>query len=256
MDSLTQIVLGGAIGELVAGKKLGNKAILWGAIAGTIPDLDVFVRVFYHPIEAALVHRGFSHSILFAVIFGPLMGWILDRATQKKYGLRLWIKLFFWGIITHPMLDMFTNYGTQFFWPLDYRITFNSVFVIDPLYTLPFMFLLIWAMRLDKESIKRRKLNKIGLIYSTSYLALGLLIKWFVWRDADTYFKSKGITLERMMVTPMPFTNLYWYVLGEEKSKYHLTNRSLLNSKIDPHKTIERGPIRIDSLKWNGKSHN
>ena len=61
MDSLTQIVLGGAVGELVAGKKLGNRAVLWGAVAGTIPDLDVFLRAFYHPIEAALVHRGFSH---------------------------------------------------------------------------------------------------------------------------------------------------------------------------------------------------
>ena len=71
MDSITQIVLGGAIGELVAVKKLGNKAILWGAVAGTIPDLDVFLRVFYHPIDAALVHRGFSHSLLFALLTGP-----------------------------------------------------------------------------------------------------------------------------------------------------------------------------------------
>jgi len=45
MDSLTQIVLGGAIGELVAGRKMGNRAVLWGAIAGTIPDLNVFFRV-------------------------------------------------------------------------------------------------------------------------------------------------------------------------------------------------------------------
>ena len=73
MDSLTQIVLGGAVAELVAGKKMGNKAIIWGAIAGTIPDLDVFLRAFYHPIDAALLHRGFSHSILFSIIFGPLL---------------------------------------------------------------------------------------------------------------------------------------------------------------------------------------
>ena len=115
MDSLTQIVLGGAVGELVAGKKMGNKAVLWGAVAGTIPDLDVFFRVLYHPIEAALVHRGFSHSILFALLAGPSLGWLFNNITKNRFGVKTWFNLFFWGIITHPMLDMFTNYGTQFF---------------------------------------------------------------------------------------------------------------------------------------------
>ena len=69
MDSLTQIILGAAVGEAVAGKKLGNKAAFWGAIAGTIPDLDVLIRHFAHPIDGALWHRGFSHSIVFALLF-------------------------------------------------------------------------------------------------------------------------------------------------------------------------------------------
>ena len=106
MDSLTQIVLGGAIGELVAGRKMGNRAVLWGAIAGTIPDLDVFFRVFFHPIEAALVHRGFSHSLLFSILASPAFGWVFNKATKLKYGFWLWTKLFFWGIVTHPILDM------------------------------------------------------------------------------------------------------------------------------------------------------
>ena len=89
MDSLTQIVLGGAIGELVAGKRMGNKAVLWGAIAGTIPDLDVFLRVFYHPTEAALVHRGFSHSLLFALLAAPAIAWLMNMLTKRVYGLWL-----------------------------------------------------------------------------------------------------------------------------------------------------------------------
>lgn len=181
MDSLTQIVLGGAVGELIAGRRMGNKAVLWGAIAGTIPDLDVFFRVFFHPIEAALVHRGFSHSLLFSILASPALGLIINKATKGNHGFWLWTKLFFWGIVTHPILDMFTNYGTQFLWPFEARITFNSVFVIDPLYTVPFMVLLIWAMRLDRNSAKRRRLNRIGLIYSTSYLVIGVLVKCYVW---------------------------------------------------------------------------
>ena len=41
MDSLTQIVLGASVGEAALGRKVGNRAMVWGAIAGTIPDLDV-----------------------------------------------------------------------------------------------------------------------------------------------------------------------------------------------------------------------
>lgn len=256
MDSLTQIVLGGAIGELIAGKRMGNKAVLWGAIAGTIPDLDVFLRVFYHPIEAALVHRGFSHSFLFALLAAPAIAWLMNMLTKRVYGFWLWAHLFFWGIITHPILDMFTNYGTQFLWPFEARITFNSVFVIDPLYTVPFMVLLIWAMRLDRNSGKRRRLNRIGLIYSTSYLMLGLLIKWYVWTDTQSYIKAHNLKVDRMMLTPMPFTCFYWYVLGENKTHYLVAHRSIFNSTIiEPPALLDRGPWRIDDLRWSGVNH-
>ena len=157
MDSLTQIVLGAGVAEAVAGKKMGNKAVLWGAVAGTIPDLDVFLRFFYHPIDAALVHRGFSHSLLFALLMGPLLGFVFFKLYKQKYELKTWIWLFFLGIVTHPILDMFTNYGTQFLWPFNFRITFNSVFVIDPLYTVPFMVCIIVAMTMNRENPKRKK---------------------------------------------------------------------------------------------------
>ena len=45
MDSVTQIVLGAAVGQAVLGSKVGNKALLYGAVAGTIPDLDVISRL-------------------------------------------------------------------------------------------------------------------------------------------------------------------------------------------------------------------
>ena len=79
MDSLTQIVLGAAVGEVVLGRKVGNKAMLWGAIAGTIPDLDVYQSLIFDSLKANELHRGFSHSILFSVIFAPLLAWILVK---------------------------------------------------------------------------------------------------------------------------------------------------------------------------------
>ena len=87
------------IKDYFAGKKMGNKAILWGAVAGTIPDLDVFFRAFYEPIDAALVHRGFSHSIVFSLLASPILAYIFTYIYRKRFEFNLWLKLFFFSII-------------------------------------------------------------------------------------------------------------------------------------------------------------
>lgn len=256
MDSLTQIVLGAAVAEAVAGKKMGAKAAFWGAIAGTIPDLDVFLRNMYHPIDAALVHRGFSHSIVFACLMGPALGWVMHRVYRKKYEQKTWIWLFFLGIITHPMLDIFTNYGTEFFWPFSMRITFNSVFVIDPLYTIPFMVLLIIALFLKRDNPLRKKLNWIGIYYSSAYLLWGVIVKLFILSNATAYFKENGTQTRNAMVTPMPLTSFYWMILTEDNQNYYVGYKSLFyafdTSDID---TVPKNKALIDDLQWPTKNY-
>ena len=258
LDSLTQIVLGAAVAEAVAGKKMGNKAALWGALAGTIPDLDVLFMSFFHPIDAALIHRGISHSFLFAAIMGPLLGWVFFHLYKKKYEHSTWIWLFFLGIVTHPMLDMFTNYGTEFLWPYPVRITFNSVFVIDPLYTLPFMALLIWALFLNRESLVRRKLNWIGIGYSTAYLLWGVVVKLTILSNSDFYFArdKSGNSPTTQMVTPMPLTSFYWLMLAEDDENFYIGYKSLFYP-FDAHEvdTIPKNQEPLAQLKWNGKSY-
>lgn len=88
MDSLTQIVLGAAVGQVVAGRQIGNRAMLYGAIAGTIPDLDVIASNFTDTVSALEIHRGFTHSILFSVLFAPVFGYLFSlfekQASWKK----------------------------------------------------------------------------------------------------------------------------------------------------------------------------
>ena len=68
MDLVTQTVLGAAVGEVVLGKKAGNKAIMWGAVGGLLPDLDVLITPFFNDVDGLFVHRGFSHSLIFAFL--------------------------------------------------------------------------------------------------------------------------------------------------------------------------------------------
>jgi len=256
MDSITQIVLGAAVGEAVAGKKMGGKAALWGAIAGTIPDLDVFIRAFVHPIDAALLHRGFSHSIVFALIVSPILGYILHRLYKRRYDYKTWSWLFFGSIITHPMLDVFTNYGTQFFWPFEFRWTFNSVFVVDPLYTIPFALLLVIALFLKRENRWRRKLNYTGIIYSSLYLIWGVIVKLSILYKSDQYFQSAGLTSKNTLVTPMPFTTFYWMMLTESDSNYYIGYKSIFYD-FNPNdiQIISKNHEALEDLKWKGANH-
>lgn len=79
MDSLTQIILGAAVGEVCLGKRIGNRAMLWGAIAGTIPDLDVISNLWLTPLEGLVAHRGITHSLFFAIGFSFIIAWLVKR---------------------------------------------------------------------------------------------------------------------------------------------------------------------------------
>ena len=135
MDSLTQIILGAAVGEAVLGKKVGNKAMLYGAIAGTIPDLDIFASYFTDTVSALEFHRGFTHSIFFSVVFASIFGWLISKIERRSIASwKDWSLLMFWGLFTHPVLDSFTTWGTQLFRPFEIRLAFKNIFVIDPIY--------------------------------------------------------------------------------------------------------------------------
>ena len=233
MDSITQIVLGASVGEAVLGKKIGNKAIFWGAVAGTLPDLDVILRYFTDEISATQMHRGFSHSIVFAVLIAPLLGWIAKKIhfKLKDVSFKDWTKLFFWTTVTHPLLDAHTTWGTQFFWPFNYRLAYQNIFVVDPLYTLPFLILLIIVMSLKKENPKRSKFNTIGLSVSTTYLLLTLIFKWISFQEFKEGLQNQEIEYVEMDTKPSPLNAILWSSLIETDKGYRTAYYSLFDKQ-------------------------
>ena len=233
MDSLTQIVLGASVGEVVLGKKVGNKAILWGAIAGTLPDLDVLLRYFTDEISSTRMHRGFSHSIVFAVLIAPLLGWIAKKIhfKLKEVSFKDWTKLFFWTTVTHPLLDAHTTWGTQFFWPFNYRLAYQNIFVVDPLYTLPFLMFLIIVMTLKKDNPKRSKFNTIGLSVSSTYLLLTLIFKWISFQEFKEGLENQEIEYVEIDTKPSPLNSILWSSLIETDKGYRTAYYSLFDKQ-------------------------
>lgn len=237
MDSLTQIVLGAAVGEAVLGRKLGNKAILWGAVAGTIPDLDVLLNfIVSDRMSAMLMHRAFSHSFLFAFTMAPLIGYLFQKIfKQSKATFRDWTMLFFWGFLTHILLDVQTTYGTQLLWPFHNRLTTSSVFVVDPLYTIPFLIFVIVVMFYRRTNPKRAKINRIGLFVSTGYLVLTFLIKIYTYQKFTKNLKLQNISYKRIETGPTPLNAILWYANVETEDHYYIGYYSLFDKDDNIH---------------------
>lgn len=230
MDSLTQIVLGAAVGEAVLGKKVGNKAMLYGAIAGTIPDLDILANYFTDTVTAIEWHRGFSHSIFFALLFAPVFGWLIYKLERKRpVTWKDWSRLMFWGLITHPILDAFTTWGTQLFWPFPIKLAFHNIFVIDPLYTIPFLIFLILAMFQKRDSPKRARYNRLGLLISSGYLGLTLVLKGVAYQKISENLETQGIAYQKMSVRPAPLNTILWSANIDVGDAYLIGNYSFFD---------------------------
>lgn len=212
--------------------------MLYGAIAGTIPDLDVIANFLTDTITAIELHRGFSHSIVFSLTMAPLLAWLVNRIERKlNLGWRPWAKLFFWCLLTHPILDAFTTWGTQLFWPLAPRLAFNSIFVIDPLYTLPFLICTLLALFYRRHSKTRRRLNTTGLVISTTYLLLTLVVKVIVNQKFEQALRSQKIEFTKISTRPSPMNIILWNANIETSESYLISDYSFFDS----------GPIRFKS---------
>lgn len=233
MDSVTQFVLGAAVGEATLGKREGNKALLWGAIGGTIPDLDVAFNFVYSDVDALLMHRGFSHSILFAVLTAPILGYLISHLHRKSStSWRDWSWLFFWSIFTHPLLDIFTNYGTGLWLPFsDFRVALNTIFVVDPLYTLPLLIGFLVVLFLSRKNDWRAKVNRLALLLSSVYLAFTVVNKLQVDRNIRHQLSQQKVRYESFMTVPTPFNNLLWSVVVKTEQGFYAGYYSILDEQ-------------------------
>lgn len=252
MDSLTQFVLGAAVGDVVAGKKLGNKAMLWGAVGGTIPDLDVLLNFIYAEPASLIMHRGFSHSIFFAMLAAPVFGWILHKADQSA-SVKLWMSLFFWTIITHPLLDIFTGYGTGLFVPVwDYRIQFDTISIVDPVYTLPLLIAFVWLLVKGKPFEKRCQKSRTALIISSTYLLITVVIKLTILTRIDKELERQAIRSEKTMAAPAIFNTFLWSVVVQHGEEFKVGYASILDTK--PNITFKSIPAQHNLLPPEGHS--
>lgn len=265
MDSLTQIALGAAVGEAVLGKKVGYRAAIWGAFFGTVPDLDILAYPFLTEVQQLAFHRGMTHALLFSMVVAPLAGSLLAKMHRKhEVPWRSWTWLAFWALLTHPLLDAFTSYGTQLLWPFStYPIAFSTLSIIDPLYTVPLLVGVIAALFFKRSSSKRRWSNRLGLGISTAYLVVTIIVKLHVIQVFDAAFEEEGVAAQQTMVVPALLNSMLWVGMADEGEAVWVGTYSVWDEnptvplqRIDKQKELLEpfvGQAPVERLLWFSK---
>ncbi len=219
MDSLSQLALGAAVGVAVMGRRTPVwKAALWGGIAGTLPDLDAFID-HGDALRNMTFHRAESHSLLYLTLLSPLFAALAARVHNEMPLFRHWWLALWLALFTHPLLDWMTVYGTQLAIPFTHTpFGVGSIFIIDPLYTLPLLTGVIAALRL--RSARGLRWNQLGLGCSCLYLAWTAAAQWQVERLAGRSLATDGVAYQQLLATPTAFNTVLWRIVAMTDTGY------------------------------------
>ncbi len=233
MDSLTHIALGACMGEAFAGKTLGKKAMIWGALAQSIPDIDFLAGFWMDTPGSLLAHRGFTHSFLFCLLITPLFALIAERWHRPHdISIGKWMLFFGAVIFIHIFIDAFNNYGVGWFEPFSHnRISFNAIYVADPFFSLWPGIALIALLILKKRVPKRKYWWRMGLVLPAFYLVYCGANKMKMDSDVKEILQKQHIAYTRYFSTPAPLQNWLWYVVAGNDSGYQVGFRSVFDHK-------------------------
>jgi len=249
MDSLTQILLGGAIAGAIAPARHRRAALLAGAVLGTLPDLDSIPLglLTNDPVMRMTWHRGLSHSLLvLPFVAWAIWAWFRRRGGRVAQSPRRWWWVIVLVLITHPLLDAFTVYGTQLLWPLPIRpVMWSSLFIIDPMYSVWLLVGCVAAFFLRDRAAARYALV-CALVCSTAYLGWSLLAKSMIEHQADRALAAMGLRNAPRFSVPTPLNTVLWRVVALTPDGYAEGFYSLIADHGSM--TFKRYPSNVQAL--------
>ena len=239
------------MGEAFAGQTVGRKAAVWGLLAQSIPDID-FLAVFWSDTSSNLLaHRGFTHSILFAIIISFFMGALAEKWHRPhNISFTHWVVFFASAIFGHIFLDAFNNYGVGWFEPFNHnRISFNILYVADPFCSIAPGIALLMLVVLKKKSKKRIFWWKFGLGICAAYFLYCVVNKLIITRQVEKILARQEVKYTRYFTTPAPLQNWLWFVVAGNDSGYYVGYRSVFDRS--PKMQLEyfpRNTFLLDTL--------
>jgi inner membrane protein len=248
MDPLSQGVVGATLSQSASARSRVATAGVLGFLAGMAADLDVLIRSSTDPLLFLEYHRQFTHSLVFIPLGGLLCALLLHLPIGRRRQLRFRETFFYTtlGYGTHALLDACTTYGTMLFWPFsDVRIAWNTISIIDPLFTLPLLAAVILAGRGGRPLFAR-----LALVWAFTYLGLGVYQRNAAIVMGQELAGARGHTPLRLEAKPSFGNILLWKVVYETADTYHVDAvRASLAPRVYPGDTVGKLDIARD-LPW------
>ena len=245
MDSFTQTVLGVSVAHVAFNSDVSaKKIVLLGAVVATLPDLDIYIaKIFNDPLTEIEIHRGFSHSILFFLLLSVAITYLLKNAFKETTKKQLFITTFL-ILLTHSLLDIFTTWGTQLFWPFPEKIALKSIFVVDLFYTIPLLMGVVLGL-----INKRKTFTYAGLILSSMYLVCGVFVQQVVKSRVEEQFLSQYPSKNIKMTVKPTFSNSFlWNVIIKDVDGFYISDYSIFDSNEMSFQYFPQNQKLIDHL--------
>lgn len=232
MDTLTHTALGACLGQAIAGKRLGKRAMVAGALVNNLPDIDVVLQLFLSPAQGLLAHRGITHSILMSVILSLLLARGFQLFFRKQaLPFRTALLLSASGLFLHIFLDGLTSYGTGWFEPFSSaRISLNCLFILDPFLLLPLLVTSIALLILKREAPARQAWAVTGLCIGLAYLLITFGIKLYVNGVVKNDLEARHIEHDDYMAAPAPLNNVLWYSVAKNNTTCYVGYYSIFDA--------------------------
>lgn len=232
MDSLTQAVLGASIVAAAVPAHQRRLGVVAGAVLGTVPDLDVFIVPLFTqtPVGLFTWHRGPSHALWVLLLLAVLAWWLVKRISPAvRQAPKAWLIAIALALTTHALLDAFTVYGTQLWWPSSSSpVMWPSLFIIDPLYTLPLL-LGVLAALWGGPRPWAFKAVVAGLVLSTAYIGWSQVSRTVSSQAVAHSLTEQGLGDAPYLLMATPFNTLLWRVVVMTEQGHAVALRSIFD---------------------------
>ena len=213
MDPITHLALGACIGASCAPRGERRRGAIVGALLGELPDIDVVALHWLDdPVMRLSYHRSATHSLLVLPVIALLV-WLALRMRWPtvREEPRRWLFAVMFALLSHPILDAFTVYGTQLFWPLDRPpVMLGSIFVVDPLFTLPLLVCALVAV-FARDARRVAWWTRMGLAFAIVYLGWGQLAQFTIRSSLKASLDAIHADPDtKILVQPAPLQSLLW----------------------------------------------
>jgi inner membrane protein len=199
------------------------QAVVVGLVAGAFPDIDSITESL-----GAFVylqhHRGLTHSLVLAPLWGLLLAWLLGRCFAQTRRPGAWWGLLpfaLGGVLIHIAGDWITQFGTMLLMPLsDERFGLGALFIID----LTFSGLLVAGLALSIVLPRARWPAGAALVAASAWVGVAWVGRQEALDAGAQFARAQGVSAQRIEAMPRPVSPFNWTVAVDDGERYHVAH--------------------------------